>query len=676
MNLLKKKNGLALVAVIVLLMILTLFVPAMLTYADTATSSAVKGTTRQKAAYLARTGVEMAVSTFIKTFDDGDVNVETAYEALYRRLGGNLKTGETALSELNTETVYLFIDNEVPVPTVGPNGETEVFSEDYYNSVYTTDYDAYINNARYKYGGKVDVKITRRDEVHVYKVMSDGYSYDICCNPDYSADFAAACNSNVNNPIVASGTDSYAYVRQKYAQYNFTGTAEVNGVKVTKKASALDTINTKDSGWLNDATSNVTVVNGETVYNRRGFDMIAVNPDNASSKQKITYYDKAVGNNTQDVLIYSTYGNVIIDSNVKYLSKAQLNAAGINDLSDAAYAAMVESMPLYLGCEPAMSYRDDKTQGSLSNHVDCITYTSGAQNTFVSFTATNAIQVNLPVNVTINPCIQTSFEISFGDHQQSIYKMMLFQANEIVFKEKVTNFMSFAKPADWDINDVAGKRYGSIVLAATESTPYSYYNESRGKTVKAGKVTFLDDVYLVYINYGGDYGSPKYMSREAFLNWNKKIYYSGDAFNSGEKSQYNKVGGNVSFSFPTITQMYKGHAAADPIAHEKIEYKLTKLFNEGDVYYFNAEIEIEKNGVKQKAGLNLAAWWVETYFFNHMVAEAKTLYQKGVYWAFLLVNSNQAYTYKADDMHYVGNVNESLPTPADLSTVCYVVWDS
>ncbi|MGI6746090.1 MAG: hypothetical protein ACOX45_08145 [Acutalibacteraceae bacterium] len=50
---------------------------------------------------------------------------------------GELKAGETALSELEAETVYLFTDRQEPVETVGPNGETEVFSDDYYNSVYT-----------------------------------------------------------------------------------------------------------------------------------------------------------------------------------------------------------------------------------------------------------------------------------------------------------------------------------------------------------------------------------------------------------------------------------------------------------------------------------------------------------------------------------------------------------
>ena len=171
MNILTKKNGLALVAVMVLLMILTLLVPAMLTYADTATSIAVKDTDKQKASYLARSGVEMAVAAFKNTYNDGDENIETQYEAIYRRLGGELKEGETPLFELEAETVYLFIDRQEPVETVGPNGETEVFSEEYYNSVYTKDYVAYKNNSRYEYVGKVDVKITRKDDAHVFKAI-------------------------------------------------------------------------------------------------------------------------------------------------------------------------------------------------------------------------------------------------------------------------------------------------------------------------------------------------------------------------------------------------------------------------------------------------------------------------------------------------------------------------
>lgn len=675
MNVLKKKNGLALIAVMVLLMILTLFVPAMLTYADTATSSAIKGTTKQKAAYLARTGVEMAVATFMKTYDDGDANVETAYEALYRRLGGKLKSGETALSELNAETIYLFIDKDAPVPTVGPNGETEVFSEDYYASVYTTDYDAYINNTRYKYGGKVDVKITRRDEVHVYKVMSNGYSYDICCNPDYAADFAAACNNNVNNPIQASGTDAYSYVKQKYAQYDFTGTSEVNGVKISRKASALDTVNTKDSAWTGSEASAVYYENGVRKIRQSGIEMVTVNPDNASSKQTVTYTDGTAPKNKKniDALIYSAYGNVIIDSDATYPSRSELkNLAGI-DLSSGDYNTMVSTLPIYFGCLPGINYYKEEKDGILG-HVQCVTLRNNTDHSIVAFTATNAIQVNMPVNVTTNP-IRTD---SDQPDQGTVYKMMAFQANDIVFEENIVNFAMFT----WNNNDLfdkeRGKRYGSVILAATESTPYSYYNISRQKMVKAGKVTFLEDVYLVYIEYGDNSGKSVALSDEVYGNWSRKIYTEATGIEN-QKARYNIISSTeVKHIFPVSSNF----GIKNYVGVTKYGYHVTKLFNAGDVYYFNAEIEANmSNGSKQKVGLNMMGWWAESYYLKEKDLggnKSKILnwFVSALYYAFGITYDPSNLTYRYDDMHYVGNVYDALPPPADLATVCYIVWDS
>lgn len=675
MNVLTKKNGLALVAVVVLLMILTLLVPAMLTYAGTATSSAVKGTTRQKASYLARSGVEMAVAAFINTYDDGDMSVETAYEAVYRRLGGNLKSGETALSELNAETVHLFIDNDAPVPTVGPNGETEVFSEDYYNSVYTTDYDAYKNNARYKYVGKVDVKITRRDETHVFKVLSDGTSYDICCNPNYSTDFAAACNSDVNNPIVASGTNAYSYIKQKYAQYDFIGTSDVNGVKISRKASALDTVNTKDSGWTGNETSAIFYENGTMKMGQAGIEMVAVNPNNASSKQRITYTDGTAPGKKKniDALIYSAYGNIIIDSDATYPSRAQLKSLADIDMSSGDYNTMVSTLPIYLGCRPGINYYNEEDDGILG-HTQCVTLRNNTDHSIVVFTATNAIQVNMPVNVTTNPIRTDSDQ---GD-QGTIYKMMGFQANDIVFKKNIINFAMFT----WNNNDLfdyeRGKRYGSVILAATESTPYSYYNISRQKMVKAGKVTFLEDVYLVYIDYGDNSGKSVALSDEVYGNWNRKIYTEATGIEN-QMAKYSVISPTeVKHIFPTSSNF----GIKNYVSVTKYGYHVTKLFNAGDVYYFNAEIEANMtNGSKQKVGLNMMGWWAESYYLKEKdLGDNKSKiinwFVSALYSAFGITYNPNNLTYRYDDMHYVGNVYDALPPPADLSTVCYIVWDS
>lgn len=671
MNVLTKKNGVALVAVMTLLMILTLLVPAMLTYADTATSIAVKGTDRQKAAYIARSGVEMAVSAFRSTYDDGNEDNETVYEAAYRRLGGNLKAGESALSELNAETIYLFIDTVAPVPTAGPDGEIEEVPEDYYNSVYTTDYDLYAGSDRYNYVGKVDVKITREDATHIFKVESDGTSYDICCNEAYAADFNAACGGNVNNPIKSSGTDDYSYVKQKYAQYDFVGVGDVNGSKATKKASALDTMNTGDSssGWLKPAT----VQENEEGDFEGTFDMIAVNPDSATSKQAVTYYDPVTGTNTQDVLIYSTYGNIIIDADVTYPSRSKLNNDMDWNISESKYNDMVSTMPLYLGCHPGLNYDDVEKEGNLSKYVRCTNQPDRNKKgqSMVIFTATNAIQVNLPVNLTISPIRTNPEENPTGSKQQSIYKMMGFQANDIVFKDSILNFMSFTRPETDPTLANTGCRFGSVLLAATSSTPYSYYNISRGKTVRAGKVTFLEDVYLVTIEYGDNSGRIDWLSSEAYLNWNEKLY-RGKSTLDNERTLYEIVSPTeVKFTFPKSGRFdFDGGF----LVGNNRGFRFRKMFNKGDVYYFNAEVEEKSSG--EKVGLNLAGWWFESYFYDYRQEETNNLYKKLVYWVHDFLFYEDDRTYKADDMHFIGNTYEDISYPPDLSTACYVIWDS
>ena len=64
MKILTKKNGIALVAVLALLLVLTLLLPAIFTMAENATKSAMKGQDTQRASYLARSMAEMSVAAF------------------------------------------------------------------------------------------------------------------------------------------------------------------------------------------------------------------------------------------------------------------------------------------------------------------------------------------------------------------------------------------------------------------------------------------------------------------------------------------------------------------------------------------------------------------------------------------------------------------------------------
>ena len=64
MKILTKRNGIALIAVLAVLLVLTLLLPIMFTMSENATKSAMQGTDEQRAAYLARTMIEMSVAAF------------------------------------------------------------------------------------------------------------------------------------------------------------------------------------------------------------------------------------------------------------------------------------------------------------------------------------------------------------------------------------------------------------------------------------------------------------------------------------------------------------------------------------------------------------------------------------------------------------------------------------
>lgn len=64
MSILTKRNGVALIAVLAILLVLTLLIPALFTMSETATKAAMEGTDQQKASYLARSMIEMTVASF------------------------------------------------------------------------------------------------------------------------------------------------------------------------------------------------------------------------------------------------------------------------------------------------------------------------------------------------------------------------------------------------------------------------------------------------------------------------------------------------------------------------------------------------------------------------------------------------------------------------------------
>ncbi len=80
MNIITKRNGIALVAVLAILLVLTLLLPLMFSMSERAMEAAMTGTDEQRASYLARTMIEFTVSAFQDCYDAAEEDESEGYE--------------------------------------------------------------------------------------------------------------------------------------------------------------------------------------------------------------------------------------------------------------------------------------------------------------------------------------------------------------------------------------------------------------------------------------------------------------------------------------------------------------------------------------------------------------------------------------------------------------------
>jgi hypothetical protein len=258
---------------------------------------------------------------------------------------------------------------------------------------------------------------------------------------------------------------------------------------------------------------------------------------------------------------------------------------------------------------------------------------------FVAFTATNAIQVDLPVNLLINPA--RTGRIGDGlDSNASLYKVLIFQAPTIVFNRSVNSFVSLSteKPITQTKN---AYRMTTVMLAAPKNTPYSYLHGERdingkivasgkgSQTVKAGRVFFAEDAYVWVIPYGED-GS----------------------------------------NYKTQTVYYKGK-----------DIILYKVANAGDIFYFNAEVPTKVNGKPVDSGFSLTGYFLDVYYSTFKESNDATPWWD--VWGNIKDSIFNAYfdnykekTYTKEDLKWVGNIYSGAGEKAPVVDDFYVVWES
>jgi hypothetical protein len=283
----------------------------------------------------------------------------------------------------------------------------------------------------------------------------------------------------------------------------------------------------------------------------------------------------------------------------------------------------VKNSKFVLGVQPGLNTTPNNDPSY--EIIDGVNYNDSKEiaemNNFVAFTSTSAIQVDMPVNLLVNPCRANRL----GDNgifetipNGSLYKIMIFQSPTIQFNGRLDMMMSFYQRGSEE-----ARRMSSIILAAPENTPYTYYNKDRNKMVKAGMVYFTEDCYLWIIPFGEDGSSSSWTGTLA------ETVYKRD-------SDFTKV----------------------------------KIASAGDVYQFNSEVMVEGKNV----GLSLTGYYLETEYIPNLKS-----YERGDWWqvwnntklAFFQEEMNKHFAensvYVKEDFKYYGNIfdrNTSIEPPA------------
>ncbi len=672
MKILKARNGIALVAVLAIMLISSMFIPVMFNLSDTSLMIAVKGTDRQRASYLARTVTEMSVAAF-KSFESNDhvrcknptytngvcnscsntiSNETNNIIAQYNKL---IDKNDTSVTSIKTDVIVMFqkdnakdqpvyyleyldengdpinertkiskdryIDlaraliefeekhSSEPVPyRLYPainrgdvNNPTEVLTEKIEDIKYVScsatklnqddvneipdvknhsEYTAMVS-AGYKEVGRGYCTITYDSEVTYYKTNVTTKANTVITKADYEAGIAT-----LTDPT-NTAKQNYSYSKKENRNVKFVSTAEVNGFKSSRTCILVLPTYPSEEGWLQFGIVGLENSGGNQVF---------VDASKATSLVPVSFEHVTGSYIKQNLLVYSAVGNMLI-------RPTSYKKAGTNET----VSSGEQNSQFVLGVQPGLNTtpNNDPTY----EIIDAVNYNSSTEvaqmNNFVAFAATNAIQVDMPVNLLLNPCRANRV----GDNKffqsvpnGSLFKIMMFQAPTIQFNERIDMMMSFYVRGTED-----ARRMSSVVLSAPESTPYSYYNEDREQVVKAGMVYFSEDSYLWIIEPMDDGSSS-----------------SGWGF------------------------------LAETVYERDSDFKKIKIASAGDVYYFNSDIV--QNG--EDVGFSLTGYFIEIKYLPSLADTNKGFWQrmKDSFFESQITGGSYTPTYKEDDWVYLGNI--------------------
>ncbi len=675
-KILKARNGIALIAVLSILLILTLLLPAMFSMGEIQMKEAVKGMDTQRASYLARAITEMSVAAFKQSYteinnakdggyfpssktDSSYTNATERMKHLYDEVNPaleNLYNGN--ISELKSQPVYMFYK--------------EADKQYYFAAEGSGDYTAYSNaDSGYRLVGRGTCTITFDDNISYYKVDSiTQIPEKIEPETDKEGNITktaeqvyAGLKKKITDAIASNKAEEAQNLDYTVSQIQnrnviFTADGVVNGKRQTRKCIVVLPTYPSEKQWLYfDGKAGETDASGIQKITE-GCNQMNFDPAGATGLAVINYTETGIDDyKPQPLQIYSCLGNMVINSRDVKDAIYDDDGNRIPESSRKAVSNGVNGSELVLGVVPSLNTVGNDPNWNIIKGINGYASKDGIQkDNFIACSASNAIEVDVPINLMVNGlrtlrrgdwALGSMWPGENHEANVSIYKILMFQAPIIYFARNVDMMASFYT-APITRNDNA-RRMSSVILMAPASTPYHYYNADRGTDVKAGMVFFGEDCYVWIINHGNN-GSDY---SENWYEFNQTVWK--------KDSDFVKV----------------------------------KVASAGDVYYFNSEVKMVdtvRSGLfgrttvttERNAGFSITGYAVEVLYLNdykELTTNASPWWEvwtktKTALFGYYMNVSNKDHTYVRDDFKYKGNIYTDSDVSVPEIDNFYTVWES
>lgn len=735
MSILTKKNGVALIAVLAVLLVLTLLIPAMFTMADNATKESIGGKDEQRASYLARTMVEFTVGAFQECYDSAEEDeaegvkipddesgitdeikgtdlyklqqflkkekkMDVSILYMYRNLDSdtaypdpeNVEYPERKPNESDAEyrkrcllAYQKYMDTGIIYSTTVPAGYTQeqVLANQVPQGIETD--IAYINKAgepltaRGQYLGYAQCSVTYDDSTEYYKTWKDVATgawetekiTDSNAADQYQAYLQRAKAALASNNELSTSKESPQLFKVQNKNVEFISHAVVNGKGAFRRCILVLPTKPSENSWIVPANIESNQIFPDT---SQASGVVALSMKNNS------YFIDEEAVRGQPVYGFSCIGNMVLTTkNIKYKAVA-------GDYVGLEPGATID----YVDYVKAYNDKVDKHNKEVEDHNKEVDAWNAAnpknqrndyRNDWHTQISNNLADFSLglhPETTTVNPerdpgfnCLKTNNMRTWASSAQ--------RDNFVAFT--ATNGIQFDMPVNIIMNPCRTGRIGdgiqrnkSLYKILYLQAPTIVFNETVNSFISLYTKTSL--LSLVF-----DYNA--YRMSSIILAAPESTPYTMEVEKNG--SVKTVKAGKVYFAEDAYVWLVPFTENGSNYRTQSVYYKgkdviLYKFANAGDVFLFNSEVETSINGEMKKAGFSMTG-----YFMDVIYSKDSTDTNNVKWWQLWsgiqsmifdsAVSGLRPKTYEAEDLQWIGNMNTGTQGSPNVDDF-YIIWES